>query len=500
MHIRFGRENINKIITPCLYVVLWTLVVLNMMRINMNSSEVPRQVFLFRAFVFLMILVLLIRKVRIISGPIVAFVTLMTGTIVSYLYRHNGDWGATYRDLLVGKYLTLMLIGVVIIDMIRTQKYTRLKDICKVPAIWLLISFVPIALVQFENVYVLAAVYLILLLTPIESEEWIKQVHFLAIGGYVSFVLLFAKSFIQNPDNYVDGRYIGNFLFPVTAGLISSFGLICAIYLFTVEFRKNKKNYVLISTYAVGAIFAISMVLLSMNRASAVGFALLLFLFFIFFMGKVNRKKIIIRSVVCVVAVVVISVSGLWAMKTVSKIDTKDFLKRNENNTLLKPVCYFIRKANYSFAPDVESSLFENGTILRAIDNFSSSRLTLWTQGIKTAELFPTEEFGVYYPNGEYMPHVHSQYICLIRKYGYLGGIPLIFAHFYFLAISIKGCKKDLNRYYLSFMWMAYSVGLLFFEYIVWGMLPYCMLSVLIYPLLNIVKGEEKNNKCPGEL
>ncbi|MBR5897220.1 MAG: hypothetical protein IKZ39_06340, partial [Lachnospiraceae bacterium] len=143
----------------------------------MNSSEVPRQVFLFRAFVFLMILVLLIRKVRIISGPIVAFVTLMTGTIVSYLYRHNGDWGATYRDLLVGKYLTLMLIGVVIIDMIRTQKYTRLKDICKVPAIWLLISFVPIALVQFENVYVLAAVYLILLLTPIESEECIKQVH-----------------------------------------------------------------------------------------------------------------------------------------------------------------------------------------------------------------------------------------------------------------------------------------------------------------------------------
>jgi len=33
-------------------------------------------------------------------------------------------------------------------------------------------------------------------------------------------------------------------------------------------------------------------------------------------------------------------------------------------------------------------------------------------------------------------------------------------------------------------MWIVYSMGLMLFEYKVWGMMPYCMLSILIYPLL----------------
>lgn len=479
MNQKIENKKYLEILRKIVFVALWFFTIFYMLKIGTMEYDVPRQVYFNRSFLFLIIILIVLRKIRILNIINVSFLTISIGIIIAYLYRHNSDWGETYRSVLLSKYLIISFFILIIVDMIRTKQYTRLKDLSKSVLICLLVPFFIIAVLEIESIIVLTIGCVALYLTPIVEDEWKRQLKYISIGGYLACVFIFLQSFIVSPDNFVANRYVGTFSFPVAAGVAASTGVICSIYYLVLQIRN--KNKIGITASALALLFPASMELFVMNRASILGMIGLLTLTFIFFVGKNGRGAILGKAFAVIIISLFLAIIGLIFLK---KISVMDIDVERISSFAGKPIGYVVGVAQYAFNEGSEYSMFEEGSLLNAIDNFSSSRLTLWIQGIKTASFLPTEDYGVFYPNGAYMPHVHSEYICLIRKYGYLGGIPIIIAHFIMLGISISRAREDKDSFLMSFMWMSYSIGMLMVEHAPWYLMPYCLMYVIIFPLL----------------
>lgn len=479
----------RKIIVSILYIIVWGAILFNMMKTTMVGYDVPRYMYLFRALSFIMVLLIILRRIKIYDVSTIILLIIALSALFAYRLRNSSGWGETYSSSQTWKYVFFILFFVVIADMIKSQNYVRSREMCICAIVFALTSVCIIAIAEIESVLEIFACGIAIYFTSISQEEWEEQIKYMSIAGYLSSVLLFAISFIQNPNGFIEGRYVGNFTFPVAAGITASFGLLCAIYYLITQVVLKKITWWHLIIVILAMLFPIAMLIIVMNRASLIGLILLAILSWVFFVGKPSRKKIIVRSVVTVVGLVAISFIGLCIMKVIADGKVDNMLNNNSDNVLLKPFEYVVGVSKYAFHAGTEFSMFEEGSMLNAVDNFSSSRITLWVLGLKTAKLLPLEDVGVIYPSGGYMPHVHNQFICMVRRYGYLGGIPLIVSHFYFLVISIKNNRKNKPRFLMTYLWMAYSTGLLLFEYKFWGMMPYCLMLILLYPVIN--KGEE---------
>ena len=293
-------STVKKKLYEALCIILWGGVFFNLLRISSEIYDSPRQIHFNRAFLCFMAVLIVIRKVRLINFPIITTIITSLGVIITYLTRHNGDWGEIWRKALIAKYLFFVLFAVIVIDMIRSQNYLRLKNYSISSLMCLLITHFIIALVDFENILVLTAGCAVWYLTPIKSEEWKKQLKLLSIGGYFAFAYLFLRSNITNPESYSGLRFVGNFTYPVAAGMAATTGLVCAVYYLVAQIL-NKKNFKIIIPISLAVILPICFQAMIMNRASIVGIILIIVLAFVF-LGKQKKNTSLIKGLSTIVA------------------------------------------------------------------------------------------------------------------------------------------------------------------------------------------------------
>ena len=144
---------------------------------------------------------------------------------------------------------------------------------------------------------------------------------------------------------------------------------------------------------------------------------------------------------------------------------------------------FFIEAAKRTFSSGSGTGVYKEGTVLNALDYFSSYRLGLWHMGILQAKLIGPTELGITLPNGYYFAHVHNTYIDWILRLGWIGGLCVIAWFVIYMVTAIRKYLSGEKEAIYSLLWIGFSLGFFMVERELWASIPVFMLLMLLYPL-----------------
>ena len=94
----------------------------------------------FKGSICLLLAVMVIRKIKVFSIPIISVVLTWTALVANYLYDHNSDWGHEWREYLILKAIAYGFMLLILVDMIQTKSVAKAK--VKSPFFWIaLVTF-----------------------------------------------------------------------------------------------------------------------------------------------------------------------------------------------------------------------------------------------------------------------------------------------------------------------------------------------------------------------
>lgn len=423
------------------------------------------------------------------NTPLFKWYNLLLGlgviaTLVTFLYRHWYDYGYQYAGMLASEYAMYSMVGLVVLDAILSRKEVKLnKDNFILIVLSLLMTIAVIMVGEGAAIKVFLPIF-VWFLTPLKKEDWKRCVINMSIAAYLVFFACSTRSLIKAPFEYQNGRYIGIFRFPIAGGLLSFWGIAAGLLLARAiikdSFSRIKKIIIVLALIA----YPVVMLFMFLDRTVILGIAILSIVMYIL-AGK-DKKSILKRLIVIVCLIAVAVVVGCLAIQIVlSKgIRYGDLVDSQESTSYI-----WIAIAK-TFGETSRTGVYEPGTVLNALDYFSSARLGLWHEGIKQVLLWGEGPLNVILPNGYEYGHVHNTYIDWLLRYGWIGGIVSIGWYFSCFGYSIKEKLAGRKQTLYTFYWIAFSIPVLMMERVLWNDAVMFILLLLLYPLM--VKFEDE--------
>ena len=138
---------------------------------------------------------------------------------------------------------------------------------------------------------------------------------------------------------------------------------------------------------------------------------------------------------------------------------------------------------------NANSRVFKNGTILAAVDRFSSGRLGIWKNYLDTANLWGhktvTLEVG-----DKFFVHPHNNFVAWIIMYGIPGGTICIIWFVKLIVDSFIRVNKEKERFLLPFLWLIFGFIALFMETVPWSYHILLIALFMQYPFLTSRKDQ----------
>jgi len=487
---QYGKNELIGILKSAVYfvvfTVIWTRLFVNLLREQMVAFQVPKEGFSYVACALLMIIILIIRRVKLLYPPIL--ISLFIGIWIILNYVGSGDWGAEYARLLYAKYATLLLFWVFVIDVIRTNDYVRWSEVNKKYVIILVVTYGLAFAISPSASIPLICPFLAVYLTHIDKAEWKKQTYCISIAFYLAFAWLMTKSLVSEGLVYVSGRYLGNFQFPFAGGLASAIAIVGVVYFSSCIVTGNTRARIIKWIITVlFLIYPIISTIMFMNRTTVLSLTVALLLCMLIRLRggiKGKKTKIVILSGIIVLIVIMVVIVGITVQKSKEEIGAID------NAFIRNGATYINGMVDYALKPDSIDGVFPDGSILNALNRFSSGRLGLWHMGIRNVTLWGGSDSGVVLPDGTDMPHTHSTYINWLLQYGAIGGTCLIIWIILAVCFSVRKQKKNTSSLNLTTLWIVFCTIVCITERMSWLMLPLFVMLILQYPL--VMKNSEQ--------
>ncbi len=379
--------------------------------------QIFKDIELYYAIIIFMVILAVYRKISLKDWKNWLYAILAGVAGVAYFKIKN--YRIATLDVDCFKYMVLrtimqfMFLGLML-DLLRHRPYGNLIKRFKSPMVifYLLVAII-FPIFEDSSVYPLICPIVALIFTDFSDEDQEELAVILSLGIYFAFIKVFTMSLIEVPISEVGGRYRGYFLNGPTAAESCATAVVACIFLFLLFRKKKNKKLMIVSLVAM--LYPLASVFIFKVRG--IYLALLFVLFGIYIFLHEKGKKETVKRIGIVALVGVMGMLALFSLSYLLKYLICNGVVEIGNefhtiNTIL---------ALSSYGSDTD--YFPPGTIINALDNFSSGRIGIMNWFMKQVEFLghPIEEYVV--GDGVWSTgSAHNYFIHNLVRYGILGG------------------------------------------------------------------------------
>lgn len=485
-----NRTTVKKWLFLFVMLILWSEVLLNISRLGMVEFQIFRDTFFFRASALLLVIVCIWRKIKIYQLKFIFPASVYCAFAIRDLVVNKYE--IDYFNFLLYRYIMYGLVLIVFVDLIFSQNKNQEQKYEKPLVFLMALAFSFALFYDKEGTLPVVLVFVPFYLTGLGEKEKKQNEIVFSIAMVLSTYWLILKSLVEQPDNYLwSGRYVGNFMYTSTCGIISAIGLIGALSLFVCFKDSVKKKWVLALVMLAVASLPLYLLIISFNRIS-VAAVLFVLAVAVFAYGELSPK--IKKVVLGVVAICVALGIGclLFVFFYSKKLSMNSSLFNNSNNNLL----HFIEiRLNYIGTAESTMGLFEEGSFLNFLDRFTSGRLTLGALAFKKMGIWGNSDISVLTPNGRLFSHVHCTYLNWLIQFGYIGGGFFLCWLVCVVRLAIKKIKSKETEVTTLALWVSFSLVFFMAEVVFIQKTVMFILLIVLYQLIR-KNGENNGEKC----
>ena len=432
--------------------------------------QTPKDKWCILSVVLSLVAVFLIRKIPLKKFEV--WGALICGALfLVFWFRHKeinvANYGEVYFRVLAYTWISWMLFVVLFVDLFRASGILSFLR-----ANWwkliLYILFVVITVTTNKEFLIPVLCPIFAFITTNKSkEEWLAVCDCAGIAYYISYVFMMTKSLLVAPEAFQSGRYMGVFLSVENMGAFCGMAFVCVLYLgIRIAHLPNRKWYSFIIPILL-AVYPIYGVLVNASRTTQMALILTVLFAFVFMHRKGGAKETAKRFLFALLAIVILAV-GLFVL-------AKIFDKELKSGKVYSPRQKYIIAHIAKLADDEhDSHYFEKGSILNALDGFSSKRLRCWAEAAKQIE-FEGHLYEIREPLKFASPH--NFFLQKMIEMGWIKGILFNAYIFASLGVGLYACLKRDDSIVFPTLWMLYSIPVLGSTIISWN-------SILSYGLL----------------
>lgn len=477
----------------CLYLLL--KVCTNLAYGSASSYQTFKDYFYYRAVVFFLVALILIRRVSLLNIPVLTTAAVYTIASVKYFVGHYtvAAYGIENQNAAVAKCTAWGLFLIILVDIIRTGNKTSYNKRNKNFALITLVAFSLALAMGFQHSLCLICPFAALYLTPISKKKWIWFVECFTVAYYGAFVWVMTKSLITIPPYSVTSDrwyYNGIFRDSWPGGIFCAGAFACVVYWFikfwTADKRNVFRNMIIVGVCTLAMVYPVYATLIIASRSAEAGILGCVLFGYVFVTSKPENNIWKKRGIGVLTTILVAAVCAIVFLRLLINVDADSValpqgMLRN----------YFVRlvdMAKRTFTGEGAYDYFPKGSFLSAIDELSSSRLCILVESIKNVSFFGSEQVLVLV--GKEYFHPHNTYVTWLLMYGWLGGASMNIWFFSFLVKSIKGVMKRELICLFPFLWGVLLTFAMLTQFLPWVYPAAFVLFFVQYPLL-IEQAEE---------
>lgn len=450
-----------------------------------SSYQTFKDYFYYRAVVFFLVVLILIRRVSLLNAPVLVTAAVYTIASVRYFveFYTAAAYGANNQLATMAKCTAWGLFLIILVDVIRTGKRTCYNKQNKIFSLITLIAFSLALALRFQYSLCVFCPIAALYLTPISKKQWIWLVECFTVAYYGAFVWVMTKSLITMPPYSVtsDGWYYnGIFRDSWPGGIFCAGAFACVMYWFLKFWTADKRNMLKMGACILAMIFPVYTTVIIASRSAEAGILGCVLFSYVFAMSKPEKSTWKKRGIVVMTAVLAAAVCAILFLRLLLNVDVDSM--ELPQGMLRNHLARWADVARKTFAGAGAWGYFPKGSFLSAIDGLSSNRLCILVETLKNVSLFGSEQLSVLVAEKYY--HPHNTYAAWLLIYGWLGGIPMIIWFFSFLVKSIGGVLKRELTYLFPFLWGALLVFAMLTQFLPWLYPAAFILFFMQYPLL----------------
>ncbi len=492
------KSNKKTKITVELIVMIMHVFLLAMMVLNLGYAwEVMFQTFkdyyLGKAVFLFLISLAVLQRVKIFNVVNLVFVVVYT-----FIVHKNMivlvDSPELYNATVV-KWACGGMICVLLIDMIMYKKIAKFSE-RRIVATSLYMIVAAVAFFASGGVhysYLLLFPFVCMFLLKVEKERLQKWFFYLSLGYYGAFLYTMIKSFVTVP--YTGERYYGIYVNHGIFGIFIGGAFVCSLWWFILLVKKKAPLWKkLLMMIPMGFVLVCS--IMNGSRGAELAVIVVGFVAVCIWGGARNKGQMFYRvAVVSILACIllVLLFGGLYLLNGYDKVQIETKIA---NDVLREVVLYWKDRANTLFNAESKYGIFESGSIINAIDRFSSGRLSHWITYLKETQFTPGTDFYLEI-NGYNLSQPHNVYIYWLYGLGIIPGMGLIIWIIYYLVQAFRQTMKQNDMCILSFLWVVYFMVVGINDSITW-VIPAGFITILLYYPL-IIKFKDKDKEELGE-
>ena len=424
------------------------------------SPEKPYAIFseteFYYAVIIFMVILAVYRGITVKDWKAWLYVLVAAVLGVGY-FKLNGytseSLGPDYYKWMILRVIVQLLFVGLLLDLIRHRPYKRLLVKIKSPMI---IVYLLTALLFFifdkTSVIPLVCPFIALLFTDFTEKDKEEIAVIFSLGIYAAFVKVFTGSLIEMPHSQLYGRYKGYFLNIDTGAESCATAVVACAFLFF--FFKEKKNKKLMLISLIAAVYPLVSVFMFQARSTYLALLLVCIGAFVFVHEK--GTKVTLKRIGIIAIIGVAGIAALFGLSlAMNYMSDKGVLDMTKVGHLLGTIPSLTNGGS-------EDDYYEAGTLLNALDNFSSGRIIIWEGFIKQIRFLGHPVENLVFESGYVTGMAHNFFIQNLVKCGILGGGMYILWYISYVVCTVVKLGKPGQSLCASYslFWLMYMLGI----------------------------------------
>ncbi len=453
---RIKQIGIKKIIRWMALFLLSTRMFLHLFYSPEKEFQIFKDIEFYCAIILFMVILAIYRRISLVDWR--NWLYVVCASFAGVLYFKLKDYRIATLDVDCFRWMVLrtimqfMFLGLML-DLVRKKNYKELLVKLKSSmVIFYILTAILFLIFDNSSVYPLICPIIALLFTEFSERDGGEMAVLFSLGIYAAFVKVFTGSLIEVPVWNTTGRYTGYFLNIDTAAVSCATAAVACLFLFYVS--KEKKNKKLMVASLIAMAYPVASMFTFQARGTYLGLILILLSIYMFMHAKGDRVTFKRIGIVTLFGVI-----GIFVMLGVSLV--MNYMS-DKGILDLSKVGHFFYKIAILTSGGSEDDYYKAGTILNAIDNFSSGRLPIWEGFIKQIRFLGHPIENLVFDDGYVTGMAHNFFLQNLVRFGILGGGMYIIWYILYIVRTVKCLRnphQNLCAVYTMF-WLMYMLAI----------------------------------------
>lgn len=478
-------------------VFLFLKMVLNLGYVSESIYQTIKDYYFVISVSFFLLAVLMLQKVKPTNILLYIFIPIYGYIAYRWLKTNEMNWGEGLQNVYKMRWVCGGILGVSLLDMIRYKKIAPFKERNWFATIIYIVSALFAFFISKKGQYtpVLLMPFIPFYLIKFNSKDWSKWILSFTFGYYGAFVYTMIQSFCMVP--YTGERYYGIYVNHGLFGIFIGGAFVCSLWWVLLTFQ-HKLNIWLKLCAIIAMLFTIVCIVMNGARVAELAIGLTAVAVFCLWGGKSEKKQVLYRTTVAILFLIICIVILVGGLSVLRKVDSENVELFVQNEIVREKLFYWIDRAETAFNEESKMGIIKGGSILNAIDRFSSARISYAIVYLRNLNWYGHEHYYLQIGDTPFT-HPHNTFIYWLYGMGTLSGVLMIGWIIYYFVTSLYHVIKKREEFFFTFLWVVYYMVAGLNEDHLWVYMTGFILLIVQYPLFLKWEGqkpvEEKKEK-----